>query len=89
MHHLLSHNHKHSVCEIYNFDASDTHIHNDSYKVEDCKICSFCIAIPEFVSFQYYLIANVTPLFASKFAANGFCFGNFKDFTYRRGPPIF
>ena len=89
MHEFFRHHREHAVCTAP-FDGKATHLHDERYIGDDCRLCAFVLFVPELLSVTAFVASPATlpdtipPVFyqgpaGSKTAC---------DSTLRRGPPV-
>lgn len=90
MSHALASHHRHTdrpVCEAAS-DRSDTHLHDERYAGEDCSLCAFVLAVPDYISFSVLLTsASPAPDTAQTMLYESLRGKTAFDTTVLRGPP--
>ncbi len=89
VHEFFRHHREHPVCSAP-YDGKITHLHDERYIGDDCRLCAFVLFVPELLSITALVAQpaklpdSVPPVFYqpppdSKTAS---------DSTFRRGPPV-
>ena len=66
--HALSAHHQHldrPVCEAA-LDHNAVHIHDERYSGEDCSLCAFVLAVPEFIACPALIASDLVLLHADQ-----------------------
>ena len=89
MHELFRHHREYAVCSAP-YDGKTTHLHDERYIGDDCRLCAFVLFVPELLSVTALVAPpavlpdTVPPVFyQSPAGSKTAC-----DSTLRRGPPV-